>query len=105
MNFATLPIQRCRGGALFLTERSAVKARLQTTARLVARQVSLVLGYYAYMKKPPDNPEFTRFTEAMRTIMGVSKDELKRREEEEKRERRPISSASPVSVSSSTPVD
>jgi hypothetical protein len=33
------------------------------------------------MKKPPDNPEFTRFTEAMRHIMGVSKSALVAREE------------------------
>jgi hypothetical protein len=25
------------------------------------------------MKKPPDNPEFARFTEAMKTIMKVPK--------------------------------
>jgi hypothetical protein len=36
------------------------------------------------MKKPPDNPEFARFTEAMRHIMGVSKATLKKREAAEK---------------------
>jgi hypothetical protein len=36
------------------------------------------------MKKPPDNPEFVRFTEAMRHIMGVSKTEIKEREAAEK---------------------
>jgi hypothetical protein len=33
------------------------------------------------MKKPPDNPEFARFTQAMRHIMGVSKTAIKEREE------------------------
>jgi len=36
------------------------------------------------MKTPPDTPEFARFTDAMRTIMKVSKVELKRRMEAEK---------------------
>jgi hypothetical protein len=40
------------------------------------------------MKKPPNNPEFARFTDAMRTIMSVSKDELKRRMEAEKKGKR-----------------
>ena len=29
--------------------------------------------YYRAMKKPPDNPEFAKFTEAMRVIMKVPK--------------------------------
>jgi hypothetical protein len=37
------------------------------------------------MKPPPDNPEFAKFTEAMRTIMTVSKVEMNRRIEAEKR--------------------
>ena len=62
------------------------------------------------MKTPPDNPEFARFTEAMRAIMGVSKAELIERLKDEeasngKKGKRPISSASPSAVSSSTPVD
>ncbi len=51
------------------------------------------------MKPPPDNPEFARFTGAMRKIMKVSKAEINRRIEAEKR--KPKSSASPVSVESS----
>lgn len=39
------------------------------------------------MKKPPDNPEFAKFTEAMRHIMGVSKATIREREEAEKKER------------------
>jgi hypothetical protein len=35
--------------------------------------------YHKPMKKPPDNPEFARFTSAMRHIMSVSKAELQRR--------------------------
>jgi hypothetical protein len=58
--------------------------------------------YHICMKPPPDNPEFARFTKAMRTIMGVSKAELQRRIEEEKKEKRSKPSASPGSVSSST---
>lgn len=37
------------------------------------------------MKTPPNDPEFSRFTEAMRTILKVSKTELNRRLEAEKR--------------------
>jgi hypothetical protein len=40
------------------------------------------------MKKPPDNPEFARFTEAMRHIMGVSKETLREREEQAREGRR-----------------
>lgn len=47
------------------------------------------------MKTPPDNPEFARFTEAMRTIVKVSKVEMQRRIDAEKR--KPIASASRVS--------
>lgn len=53
------------------------------------------------MKPPPDNPEFARFTDAMRTIVKVSKVEMNRRiEAEKKRKTKP--SASPVPASSST---
>jgi hypothetical protein len=38
------------------------------------------------MKTPPKNPEFSRFTDAMRTIMKVSKTELQRRMEADKKE-------------------
>jgi hypothetical protein len=37
------------------------------------------------MKTPPDNPEFGRLAEAMREIMKVSKTELQRRMEAEKK--------------------
>jgi hypothetical protein len=47
------------------------------------------------MKKPPNNPEFARFTDAMRSILKVSKTELNRRLEAEKR--KPKASASPSS--------
>jgi hypothetical protein len=30
------------------------------------------------MKKPPDNPEFARFTDAMKTIMKVPKTEIQK---------------------------
>jgi hypothetical protein len=36
------------------------------------------------MKTPPDNPEFARFTSAMRDILKVSKAELIKRMEAEK---------------------
>jgi hypothetical protein len=48
------------------------------------------------MKRPPDNPEFERFTEAMRRIMTVSKTEIQKAIKEEKR--KPRASASLVSV-------
>ena len=56
------------------------------------------------MKKPPDNPEFARFTRAMRHIMSVSKTELQRRMEEEKKGKRSKASASPSVAASSTQV-
>jgi hypothetical protein len=37
------------------------------------------------MKTPPDDPQFARFTEAMREIMKVSKVEMQRRIEAAKR--------------------
>jgi hypothetical protein len=39
------------------------------------------------MKPPPDTPEFTRFTEALKTMLKVSKTEMQRRIEEDKRTR------------------
>ena len=62
------------------------------------------------MKTPPANPEFARFTEAMKTIMGVSKAELQERLKAEKAAKKgkqskaSSPSASPSVVSSSTPV-
>jgi len=40
------------------------------------------------MKPPPTDPEFQRFTQAMREMMKVSKVEIQRRMEAEKQERR-----------------
>jgi len=37
------------------------------------------------MKAPPKNPEFAKFTDAMKTIMKVSKTELQKRMEDEKK--------------------
>jgi hypothetical protein len=54
------------------------------------------------MKKPPRNPEFDRFTDAMKTILKVSKTELNRRIEAEKKVKRSKPSASPAPASSST---
>ncbi len=53
------------------------------------------------MKPPPTDPEFTRFTEAMRQIMKVSKAEIQERMEAEKRENRARTSVSRVPVSAS----
>jgi hypothetical protein len=39
------------------------------------------------MKPPPNDPEFRRFTEAMRQMMKVSKTEILRRMEQEKQGR------------------
>jgi len=39
------------------------------------------------MKTPPDSPEFAKFSQAMRDILGVSKEEMQRRIEAEKQER------------------
>ena len=41
--------------------------------------------YDSPMKKPPQNPEFERFIEAMRHIMTVSREELQRRIEADSR--------------------
>ena len=46
------------------------------------------------VKTPPNSTEFIRFTEAMRSIMGVSKTEIRKRIEAEKKRK-------PVKVSSS----
>jgi hypothetical protein len=54
------------------------------------------------MKPPPDNPEFARFTSAMRDILKVSKIELNRRIEATKKGKRSKVSASPGSAVSST---
>jgi hypothetical protein len=54
------------------------------------------------MKTPPDNPEFARFTNAMRTILKVSKTEMNRRIAGAKKAKRSKSSASPGPASSST---
>lgn len=48
------------------------------------------------MKTPPNNPEFSRFTEALRHMLKVSKAEMNTRIEVEKK-RRPKHSASRVS--------
>jgi hypothetical protein len=63
---------------------------------------ALHVRYHNGMKPPPDDPQFRKFTDAMRTIMSVSKTELKKREAEEKKEKQP-SAASPDSASSSKP--
>lgn len=55
------------------------------------------------MKTPPDSPEFARFTGAMRDILKVSKIEMNRRIEAEKR--KPKASASRVSGDSSKQAD
>jgi hypothetical protein len=60
------------------------------------------------MKTPPDNPEFRRLAEAMKTIMSVSKNELRRRERSEqasKEKRRSKRAVSPSSVSSPKPAN
>jgi hypothetical protein len=49
------------------------------------------------MKPPPDNPEFARFTEAMRSIVKVSKVELNKRiQAEKKRKAKPSASRVPA---------
>jgi hypothetical protein len=45
----------------------------------------LRLRYDGRMKTPPDTPEFTRFTHAMKDILKVSKTELQKRIDAEKR--------------------
>lgn len=57
------------------------------------------------MKTPPDNPEFRRFTEAMRVIMSVPKTTLKQRERAEKKRKQAKRAASPSPASSSTSVN
>jgi len=54
------------------------------------------------MKRPPSDPEFARFTEAMRQIMKVSKTEINRRiEEKKKRKAKPSASRVPDASHSS----
>jgi hypothetical protein len=57
------------------------------------------MEYHAPVKQPPNNPEFARFTEAMRDIMKVSKTEMLKRIEAAKR--KPKTSASLDSAVSS----
>lgn len=67
---------------------------------------AIVVRYHSSTKPPPDKAEVQRFTEAVKTIMGVSKAELQKRIEEEKRkEQVKPSAASPSAVSSSPRVD
>jgi hypothetical protein len=47
------------------------------------------------MKRPPSDPEFARFTDAMRAIMRVSKADV--RDELKAKKRKPRASASAVS--------
>jgi hypothetical protein len=54
------------------------------------------------MKTPPDNPEFTRFTDAMRDIVKVAKVEMQRRIEEEKRKPKGAGSRSVFRVPASS---
>jgi hypothetical protein len=56
----------------------------------------LGVRYHTRMKTPPDNPEFARFTDAMRHIMGVSKVELQKRMQEEKRKPKTSASRGPA---------
>jgi len=58
------------------------------------------LRYDSPMKTPPDNPEFERFTDAMRRIMTVSKTDIQKAIKAEKR--KPKTSASRDSDASST---
>jgi hypothetical protein len=58
------------------------------------------LRYDNAMKPVPDNPEFARFTDAMRSIVKVSKAELNKRiAAEKKRKVKPSASRASVSVS------
>jgi hypothetical protein len=49
------------------------------------------------MKQPPNNPEFTKFTSAMREVLKVSKEELNRRREAERLSKSSASRDSDVS--------
>ena len=51
------------------------------------------LRYDSAMKTPPNNPEFNRFTDAMKTILKVSKTEMVQRIEAEKATKRTESPA------------
>lgn len=58
-----------------------------------------MLNERSEMKTPPDNPEFARFTDALRHMLKVPKTEMNRRIEAEKK-RRPKHSASRASGAS-----
>ncbi len=57
--------------------------------------------YHKPMKPPPTDPEFVKFTEAMRQIMKVSKAEIQERIDAERKQRRARTSVSHVPVSAS----
>jgi hypothetical protein len=55
------------------------------------------------MKRPPSDPEFERFTDAMRHIMRVSKADI--RDELKAKKRKPKTSASRVSATATKTVN
>lgn len=55
------------------------------------------------MKRPPDNPEFERFTDAMRHLMKVSKADIQ--QELKAKKRKPKASASHVSATATKTVN
>ena len=61
--------------------------------------------YHNPMKRPPSNPEFARFTAAMRGIMKVSKTELNQRIAAEKKGKPIKTSPSPAPAASSRQVN
>jgi len=61
------------------------KKDIETQDSLCHREEFLGFWRRGTMKTPPDDPQFARFTEAMREIMKVSKVEMQRRIEAAKR--------------------
>jgi hypothetical protein len=56
------------------------------------------------MKTPPSNPEFARFTRAMRDIMKVSKGELQKRIEAQKESGKRLSKGASLGSAASSKV-
>lgn len=63
-----------------------MRSTLANENRKHANLIRVRLRYHKPMKKPPDNPEFARFTEAMRHIMTVPKTAIREREEATKKQ-------------------
>lgn len=89
MEYAALPVQRCRDGALLLMERGAVKARslLAIIRRLAIRRYpiwvigGILLGMRTPVKSSCNEPEPNpaAFSEALSKLVTIPRAEMQKR--------------------------